>query len=50
MSGGIERALAASLAPVKAESEEKEGGGQRLEMDELGHEFLGSIQFLLQLA
>ena len=41
---------AADLTPAEDEAKKDEGGGAGLETDELGHEFLCSVQFFPELA
>ena len=38
------------VAPAEAQTKEGEGGDRGLEADELGHESLGAVQFLLEFA
>ena len=50
MSLGNPGGVVGHLPPAKAEAQENESGGSGLESDELGHEPLGSTQFLLEIA
>ena len=40
--------VALDLAPTEAETKKDEGGGQGLQADELGHEFIGTVEFVMK--
>ena len=46
---GHRAGMIADLPPAEAKAEEDDGGGWRLEADELGHESLRTVQFFLKL-